>query len=104
MDGPLALGRDRTRSLSIGHGWSLRTRRRRAVWGPLAAVGLVVGTLVGAIPATLAGAGSAVSVVEFTQCSNGAPGTTPSAQCNGGFINGTLNSNNSQYREEDVVP
>src|SRR5438093_1515508 len=48
-------------------------------------------------------AGSDASVVEFTQCANGvSPSDT--AGCSQGWINGTLNANNSHYREDYVVP
>src|SRR5439155_5675676 len=46
---------------------------------------------------------AAVSVVEFSQCANDKPPSTD-AGCPGGWINGTLNSNNSHYEEDEVVP
>jgi hypothetical protein len=47
--------------------------------------------------------GPEASVPVFDQCANGAPPSTSTA-CPDGWINGILNSNNSHYAEDEVVP
>jgi hypothetical protein len=44
-----------------------------------------------------------ISVVDFSQCANGAPPSTSPA-CPENWINGILNQNNSHYAEDEVVP
>ena len=78
-------------------------RRRRRAWPPITAALLVVASLVAIVPSIATAAGS-VSIGSFQQCANGAPGTIPATVCNGGWINGDLNKQNSQYAEEQVVP
>jgi hypothetical protein len=51
----------------------------------------------------LAASGTGASVVDYAQCANGKPGTTPSDDCNKGMIFGILNANNSQYAEDQVT-
>lgn len=53
--------------------------------------------------AALAAPGTEGSVVDYSQCANGKPGTSaPSTDCDG-WINGILNANNSQYAEDQVT-
>lgn len=56
----------------------------------------------GIVAANFAGAAGGPSAVDYSQCSNGAPNTTPNPDCN--WINGVLNANNSQYHEDEVTP
>jgi uncharacterized repeat protein (TIGR01451 family) len=65
---------------------------------------LLVVSLVAVLPGAVATAASGVSAVTFDQCANGAPGTVPTTACNDGWVNGTLNKQDSQYAEEQVVP
>jgi hypothetical protein len=58
---------------------------------------LLVASVSGAAPGTEA------SVDEFQQCANGAPPSTSTA-CPDNWINGILQTNNSHYAEDDVVP
>src|SRR4051794_24014245 len=44
----------------------------------------------GVVAANLAGAASGPSVLDYAQCQNGAPNTTPNPDCN--WINGILNA------------
>jgi hypothetical protein len=55
-----------------------------------------------AVTANLAGAASGPSALDYAQCSNGAPLSTPDPECN--WINGVLNANNSQFHEDEVTP
>jgi hypothetical protein len=70
----------------------------------MALLGVIVGVMIGggsfgsAAPST-----TAASVVDYSQCANGKPGTTPSNVCNNGWINGILNANNSQYHETEYT-
>jgi uncharacterized repeat protein (TIGR01451 family) len=50
-------------------------------------------------------ASGTLTVNDYSQCANGAPGTT-TTPANGcvSWINGDLNAQNSQYREDQVVP
>ena len=58
---------------------------------------LLIATVSGAAP------GTGASVSTFDQCANGGPPST-ATDCPGSWINGTLNSNNSHYGEDDVTP
>ena len=54
---------------------------------------------------TPAGAASgSLSVVDFSQCANGAPSPKPDTGCPRGWINGALQKSNSHYAEDQVVP
>ena len=77
--------------------------RRRAAGKLVPVIGLLAGTLGLTAGPSMVAAASA-SVVDFSQCANGNPGTAPSTVCNRGWVNGTLNSANSQYAEGQVVP
>jgi hypothetical protein len=70
-------------------------------WAGLAGtVAIAMMLLVGG---ALAASGTGASVVDYAQCANGKPGTTPSDDCNKGMIFGILNANNSQYAEDQVT-
>lgn len=56
----------------------------------------------GVVAANLAGAASGPSALDYAQCQNGSPGTTPSPDCS--WINGILNASASQYQEDQVTP
>lgn len=56
----------------------------------------------GMAAANLAGAASGPSALDYAQCQNGAPGTTPNPDCT--WINGILNASGSQYHEDQVTP
>jgi hypothetical protein len=58
----------------------------------------------GVVAANFAGAASGPAALDYAQCSNGPVGVTAGDGCVGGWINGILNSNNSQYREDQVTP
>lgn len=59
----------------------------------------------GMAAANLAGAASGISAIDYAQCDNGPPGSTPTTHCPAGaWINGILNANNSHYNEDDVTP
>lgn len=62
--------------------------------GAMAAAGLTVAS---AQPAAAANA----TIGGFTQCANG---TGTALTCADGWINGSIQSGNSHYREDDVVP
>src|SRR6185503_7054405 len=47
--------------------------------------------------------GTAATFVDFAQCAND-PAPSTSTACPGGWINGILNTNNSHYGEDMVVP
>jgi hypothetical protein len=52
---------------------------------------------------TIAAPGTEGSVVDYSQCANGKPGTSaPTSDCDG-WIFGILNANNSQYGEDQVT-
>jgi hypothetical protein len=71
---------------------------------PLIVMGAAATLAAGTFAATnIAGAASGPSAVDYAQCTNGAPTTTPPAGCNS-WINGILNANNSQYHEDQVTP
>jgi hypothetical protein len=58
-----------------------------------------------AVPVSVANAASAISALDYAQCQNGGPGTTPSPTCTApDWINGILNGSNSQFRENEVTP
>lgn len=75
----------------------IRMRRRLAVIGSAFALGAGGSVVV----ANFAGAASGPSVLDYAQCQNGAPGTTPSPDCT--WINGILNASGSQYHEDQVT-
>jgi hypothetical protein len=64
------------------------------------AVALAAGATV--VTANIAGAAGGSSALDYAQCSNGAPLTTPDPDCS--WINGVLNANNSQFHEDEVTP
>ena len=55
----------------------------------------------GVVAGNIAQAGSGPSVLDYAQCQNGAPGSSPVPDCN--WINGILNASGSQYREDQVT-
>jgi len=55
----------------------------------------------GMVAANLAGAASGPSALDYAQCQNGAPGSTPSPDCS--WINGILNATSTQYHEDQVT-
>src|SRR5436305_4940225 len=70
------------------------------------ALTIAIATIGNVSPASAAAAvNNSTSVSNYSQCANGAPGTTttPPNACTG-WINGDLNAQNSQYREDQVVP
>ena len=73
-----------------------RSHRRATV---LAAALALVGA--GVTASNLANAGSGPSVLDYSQCQNGAPGSTPVPDC--AWINGILNATASQYHEDQVT-
>jgi uncharacterized repeat protein (TIGR01451 family) len=75
-----------------------RAHRTRA--GLVLLVASLLALTVGAPPA---GAGSATSVVDFSQCANEAPPSSDTG-CARGWINGALQKSNSHYAEDQVVP
>ena len=68
----------------------------------VAALATVAGLSTGITTATAAGS-TAPSAVDYAQCANGAPPST-SLACPSGWINGILQSTNSHYHEDQVVP
>jgi hypothetical protein len=78
-----------------------RSRATRTSLLLMAVMGLVLGVLIGG--GGLGAAAPGPSVVDYSQCANGAPGTSaPTTNCDA-MINGILNPNNSQYREDQVT-
>jgi uncharacterized repeat protein (TIGR01451 family) len=77
-------------------------RKRTGLATFVAGVVATVSALQTFVPAAASGS---ISVVDYSQCANGAPGTvtTPPNACTG-WINGDLNAQNSQYHEDQVVP
>ncbi|MGZ6826754.1 MAG: hypothetical protein ACXVGH_08165, partial [Mycobacteriales bacterium] len=73
-------------------------RRRRA-----GLVLLVTSLLALTLGTPAATAGTSTSVVDFSQCANGAPPSTDTG-CARGWINGALQKSNSHYAEDQVVP
>src|SRR3954451_5118865 len=53
--------------------------------------------------ANFAGAAGGASAVDYAQCTNGGPSSSAITGCVS-WINGILNANNSQYREDDATP
>lgn len=77
-----------------------RSRRTRSLVIVAATIAAAV-----AVPVSIANAGSSISALDYAQCQNGAPGTTPNPTCTApDWINGVLNANNSQFRENEVTP
>ena len=75
--------------------------RAKQRWGALMAI-VALGIMLMAGGA-LAASGTDGSVVDYSQCANGKPGTSvPTTDCDG-WIFGILNANNSQYAEDQVT-
>ena len=55
------------------------------------------------VPTASAAPGDPITSLSATQCENGGPPSTSKA-CPGGWVSGSLNSTNSHYREDEVVP
>jgi hypothetical protein len=77
-------------------------RRRRIPLLGMALLGLVIGVMIGG-GSFVSAASTGPSVADYSQCANGKPGTANPQNCNGGWINGILNANNSQYSEDQVT-
>ena len=82
-----------------------RSRAFRRTTQFITALTIAIATIGNVSPASAAAVNNTLSVNDYSQCANGAPGTstTPPNGCTG-WINGDLNSQNSQYREDQVVP
>src|SRR5437763_5316683 len=82
-----------------------RSRVLRRTSQIVVALTIVIATIGNVSPALAAAVNNSTSVSNYSQCANGAPGTTttPPNACTG-WINGDLNAQNSQYREDQVVP
>ena len=76
---------------------------RRPRWIALLATITVGATLISGT--VIAASGTDASVVDYSQCANGAPGSTGATDdcVPKGWIFGILNANNSQYREDQVT-
>jgi hypothetical protein len=83
----------------------LEGKKRRTPLLVMALMGVIAGVLIGGGGFSSA-ASTSPSVVDYSQCANGAPNKTPPndpSTCNQGWINGILNANNSQYAENDAT-
>ena len=81
-------------------------RKRRFLFLPILVAALVgVGALVTG-GSVLAAPSTDANVNDYAQCANDKPGSAgdPLDCVPQGWINGILNANNSQYREDDVTP
>src|SRR5947208_11855339 len=67
-------------------------------------IGIALSALAGGsvVLANFASAASGPSALDYAQCSNGPPGSSPTPDC--AWINGILNTAGSQYHEDEVTP
>jgi hypothetical protein len=79
------------------------SKKRRTPLLAMALFGVVLGVLIGGGGFGAAAPGTGASVVDYAQCANGSPGTAGSNTCPKGWINGILQSSNSQYHEYQVT-
>lgn len=85
------------------------SKRRRTPLLVMALLGVVAGVLIGGGGFGAAAPSTDASVVDYSQCAQGAPGTavpptgTSAGTCVQGWINGILQGSNSQYSEDQVT-